>query len=70
LPREPSTPRAAVWCRLRWLADVRLADGTLLCRHDLADPVLWRITALVHEADVDGMHGSWRRKLLLGREPT
>lgn len=26
---------------------------TLLRRHDLTDPVLWRIAALVHEADVD-----------------
>lgn len=26
---------------------------TLLRRHDLTDPVLWRVAALVHEADVD-----------------
>lgn len=26
---------------------------TLLRRHDLTDPVLWRLAALVHEADVD-----------------
>ena len=26
---------------------------TLLRRHDLIDPVLWRLAALVHEADVD-----------------
>lgn len=26
---------------------------TLLRRHDLTDPVLWRIAALVHEADID-----------------
>jgi hypothetical protein len=26
---------------------------TLLRRHDLADPVLWRIAAIVHEADLD-----------------
>lgn len=36
------------------------ADGTVDCsfetilrRHDLTDPVLWRIAAIVHEADVD-----------------
>ena len=26
---------------------------TLLRRHDLADPVLWRIAAIVHEADLE-----------------
>jgi hypothetical protein len=26
---------------------------TLLRRHDLADPVLWRIAAVVHEADLE-----------------
>lgn len=26
---------------------------TLLRRHDVADPVLWRIAEIVHEADVD-----------------
>jgi hypothetical protein len=26
---------------------------TLLRRHDLSDPVLWRMAALVHEADLD-----------------
>jgi hypothetical protein len=26
---------------------------TLLRRHDLADPVLWRIAEIVHEADLD-----------------
>ncbi len=26
---------------------------TLLRRHDLTDPVLWRLGALVHEADID-----------------
>ena len=26
---------------------------TILRRHDLTDPVLWRMAALVHEADVD-----------------
>jgi hypothetical protein len=26
---------------------------TLLRRHDLADPVLWRIAAIIHEADLD-----------------
>ena len=26
---------------------------TLLRRHDLNDPVLWRLAALVHEADID-----------------
>jgi hypothetical protein len=26
---------------------------TILRRYDLADPVLWRIAAIVHEADVD-----------------
>jgi len=26
---------------------------TILRRHDLADPVLWKIAQLVHEADVD-----------------
>ncbi|WP_395106208.1 chromate resistance protein ChrB domain-containing protein [Actinomadura sp. SCN-SB] len=26
---------------------------TILCRHDLTDPVLWRIAAVVHEADLD-----------------
>ena len=26
---------------------------TLLRRHDLDDPVLWRIAAIVHEADLD-----------------
>ena len=26
---------------------------TILRRHDLADPVLWRIAEIVHEADVD-----------------
>jgi hypothetical protein len=26
---------------------------TLLRRHDLTDPVLWRLAALVHEADID-----------------
>jgi hypothetical protein len=37
-----------------------LADGTVDCsfetvlrRHDLTDPVLWRIAAIVHEADID-----------------
>lgn len=29
---------------------------TLLRRHDLADPVLWRLAALVHEADLDDGH--------------
>ena len=29
---------------------------TLLRRHDLTDPVLWRMAALVHEADVDDGH--------------
>ena len=29
---------------------------TLLRRHDLTDPVLWRVAALVHEADVDDGH--------------
>jgi hypothetical protein len=26
---------------------------TILRRHDLADPVLWRIAEIVHEADID-----------------
>jgi hypothetical protein len=26
---------------------------TILRRHDLSDPVLWRIAAIVHEADLD-----------------
>lgn len=26
---------------------------TMLRRHDLTDPVLWRLAALVHEADID-----------------
>ena len=26
---------------------------TLLRRHDLVDPVLWRIAAIIHEADLD-----------------
>jgi hypothetical protein len=26
---------------------------TILRRHDLTDPVLWRIAAIVHEADID-----------------
>lgn len=26
---------------------------TLLRRHDLADPVLWRLAEIVHEADID-----------------
>jgi hypothetical protein len=26
---------------------------TLLRRHDLSDPVLWRVAAMVHEADLD-----------------
>lgn len=26
---------------------------TLLRRHDLADPVLWRIAGIIHEADLD-----------------
>ena len=26
---------------------------TLLRRHDLGDPVLWRIAAIIHEADLD-----------------
>jgi hypothetical protein len=26
---------------------------TILRRHDLADPVLWKIAAIVHEADLD-----------------
>ncbi len=26
---------------------------TILCRHDLTDPVLWRIAEIVHEADID-----------------
>jgi hypothetical protein len=37
-----------------------LADGTVECsfetilrRHDLADLVLWRIAAIIHEADID-----------------
>lgn len=29
---------------------------TLLRRHSLIDPVLWRIAALVHEADIDDGH--------------
>ena len=36
------------------------ADGTVDCsfetilrRHDVTDPVLWRIAAIVHEADID-----------------
>jgi hypothetical protein len=29
---------------------------TFLRRHDLTDPVLWRIAALVHEADIDDGH--------------
>jgi hypothetical protein len=36
------------------------ADGTVDCsfetilrRHDLTDPVLWRVAAIVHEADID-----------------
>lgn len=29
---------------------------TLLRRYDLTDPVLWRLAALVHEADVDDGH--------------
>jgi len=29
---------------------------TLLRRHDLTDPVLWRLAALVHEADIDDGH--------------
>ena len=29
---------------------------TLLRRNDLTDPVLWRMAALVHEADVDDGH--------------
>jgi hypothetical protein len=29
---------------------------TLLRGHDLTDPVLWRVAALVHEADVDDGH--------------
>jgi len=37
-----------------------LPDGTVECsfetilrRHDLDDPVLWRVAAIVHEADID-----------------
>jgi hypothetical protein len=26
---------------------------TILCQHDLTDPVLWRIAEIVHEADID-----------------
>jgi hypothetical protein len=26
---------------------------TILCRYDLDDPVLWRLAAIVHEADLD-----------------
>jgi hypothetical protein len=26
---------------------------TILRRHDLADPVLWRIAAIIHEADIE-----------------
>jgi hypothetical protein len=26
---------------------------TILRRHDLTDPVLWRVAAIVHEADLD-----------------
>jgi hypothetical protein len=29
---------------------------TLLRRNDLSDPVLWRMAALVHEADIDDGH--------------
>src|SRR5215212_2613974 len=29
---------------------------TLLRRHDLTDPILWRMAALVHEADIDDGH--------------
>ena len=29
---------------------------TLLRRHELTDPVLWRLAALVHEADIDDGH--------------
>ena len=29
---------------------------TLLRRYDLTDPVLWRVAALVHEADIDDCH--------------
>ena len=29
---------------------------TLLRRHDLSDPVLWRLAGLVHEADIDDGH--------------
>jgi len=29
---------------------------TLLRRHHLTDPVLWRLAALVHEADIDDGH--------------
>jgi hypothetical protein len=42
------------------LSHHRRSDGTVDCsfetilrRHDLTDPVLWRIAAIVHEADVD-----------------
>jgi hypothetical protein len=80
---------------------------TLLRRHDLDDPVLWRIAEIVHEADLDdeqfdapeapgidvvmrglsmvcddheslvitgplfdGLYEFFRRRLLLGREPS
>jgi hypothetical protein len=44
---------------------------TLLRRHDLADPVLWRIAEIVHEADIDdGLYEFFRRELLLGKEPS
>ncbi len=100
IPRQPSSPRIAVWRKLRalgagqlvdgvaalpedartrehleWVADqvleaggtslllraqaVARTDGqaiafeTILRRHDLLDPALWRIAAIVHEADLE-----------------
>lgn len=52
LPREPSTPRIAVWRRLRQLGAVQLVDGLVALPHDerTREQLEW-VAQLVEDAD-------------------
>src|SRR6266508_2903808 len=69
MPREPSTPRIAIWRKRKRLGVAQLGDGLItlpadartrgqldwIARRspkDLTDPVLWKIAAIVHGADL------------------
>lgn len=67
IPREPSTPRIAVWRRLRRLGVAQLGDGLVGLPHDARtrEHLEW-VAALVEEAG--GAATLWQAKTLSGAD--